>query len=150
MPTSQTPNSKAFRPVKALLISGALAAAAATAAISGAVAAHEDRPASPDADKLAPRCLDADHTGRFHVIDDHTLLVYDRFQNAYKLDVGGPCRSMTDMSKFGFEFTGTTQICRAHDATLLYFPIDHGAPNRCLINAVTPLTRAQASELDPG
>jgi len=84
------------------------------------------------------------------VVDDHTLLVYDKAQNAYKLDIGGPCRSMTDLSTFGFEFTGTTQVCRAHDATLLYFPIAHAAPSRCLINGITPLTRAQADQLDPG
>jgi hypothetical protein len=143
------PNPTPSPTLRTLLVSGALAAAAATAAIGGAVSAHEDRPAA-DPGRLAPRCLDGDHTGRFHVIDDHTLLVYDQSQNAYKLDIGGPCRSMTDMARFGFEFHGGSQICRAHDATLLYFPTDHGGPNRCLINAVTPLTRAEAEQLDPG
>lgn len=126
------------------------AGVAAMALIAGAVSAHEDRPLSPEANTMAPRCLDGQHTGRIHVLDDHTLLVYDRSDNAYKLDIGGPCRSMTDVDKYGFEFKGTTQICQAHDATLLYFPTEHTGPNRCLINAVTPLTRAQASQLDPG
>lgn len=137
--------------LKTLLLSGALAGLAAAAVVAGAASSHEDKMSDPAyANKMGPRCLDGGHTGRIHVVDEHTLLVYDRDQNAYKLDVGGPCRSMSDMSKYGFEFNGSSQICRAHDATLLYFPVDHGAPNRCLINGVTPLTRAQADRLDPG
>ena len=48
--------------------------------------------ATAEPDKIGPTCLDAQRTGRFHVVDEHTLLVYDRSDNAYKLDIGGPCR----------------------------------------------------------
>ncbi len=105
--------------------------------------------ATAEPDKIGPTCLDAQRTGRFHVVDEHTLLVYDRSDNAYKLDIGGPCRSMTDMSQFGFVFSGTTQICRAHDAQLLYSQTGE-RPVQCLINGVTPITRAEADQLDKG
>lgn len=135
--------------LKASLLMTSLAAVAAGAVIAGAVSAREDKPVAAKPDKPGPTCLDAGHTGRFHVVDDHTLLVYDNWQNAYKLDIGGPCRSMTDMSQFGFVFNGTSQVCRAHDAKLLYSQ-NGERPVTCLINGVTPLTKAQANELDPG
>ncbi|MDI7774293.1 DUF6491 family protein [Asticcacaulis sp. EMRT-3] len=129
---------------------GLLAGIVSVAAFSGVVSAQESHVAdAADMNKMAPKCLDGQHTGRMHVVNDHTLLVYDQWQNAYKLDIGGPCRSMSDMSHFGFEFQGSTQICRAHDAMLLY-SVDRERPVKCLINGVTPLTKAQANELDPG
>jgi len=102
---------------------------------------------APDDDRKAPNCLDIRETGRFHVVNDHTLLVYDAWQNPYLLDVGGPCRSMTDISHFGFEVNGTTQVCRAHDAFLL-FSHDTESPVRCLINGVKLISRADATRLD--
>ncbi|ESQ76333.1 DUF6491 family protein [Asticcacaulis sp. AC402] len=99
-------------------------------------------------ERVTPRCLDGDNVGRTHVVDQNTLLVYDRFDNAYKLDVGGPCRSMNDMSVIGFEFNGSTQICRAHDAMLLRHEPPSSMVTRCLINGIQPLTREEAAELD--
>ncbi|WP_443750702.1 DUF6491 family protein [Asticcacaulis solisilvae] len=98
-------------------------------------------------DHKAPACLDIRETGRFHVVNDHTLLVYNTWQDPYLLDVGGPCRSMDDLSHFGFEVNGTTELCRAHDAFLL-FSHDTERPVRCIINGVKVISRAEAAKLD--
>jgi len=124
----------------------------AALAVIGLSAAHAktDR-AAPAVDKgevKGPACLDGRDTHRIHVVDDHTLLVYDGRENAYKMDIGGPCRSMTDLSHFGFQFFGSDQICRAHDAQLLYSQ-NGERPVTCLINSVTPITRNEAKVLDP-
>lgn len=124
---------------------GLLAGSLMVAGMSTA-APYDDRGRS-DPDRMAPRCLDARHIGGKHVVDEHTLLVYDDFGNGYKLDVGGPCRTMDDYSKIGFEFDGTDQICKAHDAKILFSHWDE-APLRCIINGVQPLTRAEAAELE--
>ncbi len=126
-----------------------LAAGLVVAAFSGPSASlARDRDAvSPD--KVAPRCLDGRHVGRIHVVDSHTLLVYDDFRNGYKLDISGPCTTMNDMSHIGFEFNGSDQICRAHDAFILHSEFDE-APLKCIINGVQPLTRAEAEALDQG
>jgi len=115
----------------------------------GAKPAAEADPAKmAELDSKAPKCLDIRETGRFHVVNDHTLMVYDRWENPYLLDVGGPCRSMDDFSRFGFEVNGTTQVCRAHDAFLLYSNgIDHHMA-RCIINGVKQISRAEAARLD--
>ena len=122
------------------LLAGVLAiSACATTAPSGDQTAAQAR--------VTPKCLDGRHIGRKHVVDDHTLLVYDDLGNPYKLDVGGPCRSMTDFSQIGFEFNGSHQICQAHDAMILRS--ENGErPVKCLINGVEPLTRDAASLLD--
>ncbi|MGN6364983.1 DUF6491 family protein [Asticcacaulis taihuensis] len=97
--------------------------------------------------KVTPKCLDARNIGRKHVVDDHTLLVYDTWGNPYKMDIGGPCKSMTDFSQIGFEFNGTNQICQPHDAMLLRS--ENGErPVKCLINSVEPITREDAKLLD--
>ena len=97
--------------------------------------------------KVTPKCLDGRNIGRKHVVDDHTLLVYDTWGNPYKMDIGGPCKSMTDFSQIGFEFNGTNQICQAHDAMILRS--ENGErPVKCLINSVEPITREAAKLLD--
>ncbi|ESQ92227.1 hypothetical protein ABAC460_04875 [Asticcacaulis sp. AC460] len=116
--------------------------------VSTTQAGEDDRGARSE--RATPRCLDGRNVGRTHVIDQNTLLVYDRFDNPYKLDVGGPCRSMNDMSVFGFEFNGSNQICDAHDAMLLRYEPPSNMVSRCLINGIEPLTREEAAELDKG
>jgi hypothetical protein len=97
--------------------------------------------------RVTPQCLDGRNIGRKHVVDDHTLLVYDTWGNPYKMDIGGPCKSMTDFSQIGFEFNGSNQICKAHDAMILRS--ENGErPVKCLINSVEPLTREAAVLLD--
>jgi len=128
-----------------------LAAGLIVTAFSGAQSslAREPDARAPAEDKMAPRCLDGRHVGRIHVVDSHTLLVYDDFQNGYKLDISGPCSTMTDMSHIGFEFNGSDQICRAHDAFILHSEMDE-APLKCIINGVKALTRSEAAALDEG
>ncbi len=129
-----------------------LAAGLVVVAMSGpsaSLARDRDARDTPSADKMAPRCLDGRHVGRIHVVDSHTLLVYDDSQNGYKLDIAGPCTTMTDMSHIGFEFNGSDQICRAHDAFVLHSEFDE-APLKCIINGVQPLTRAEAAAMDQG
>lgn len=96
--------------------------------------------------RKAPKCLDARNAGGFHVVDEKTLMVRDGFGNAYLLDVGGPCRSMTNMSQFGFELNGSSDICRAHDAKILHSH-SGGIPVKCLINGVKPISREEADAL---
>lgn len=100
-----------------------------------------------DARPASARCLDSQHIGRKHVVDDHTLLVYDDWGNAFKLDIGGPCRNMDDWDHIGFEFNGTSDICGAHDAMILYSKFDE-QPLRCVINGVHPVSKTEAAELD--
>lgn len=103
--------------------------------------------ASADQTKVTPKCLDGRNIGRKHVVDPHTLLVYDTWGNPYKMDIGGPCQSMTDFSQIGFEFAGSNQICQAHDAKILRS--ENGErPVTCLINSVEPITRDAARLLD--
>lgn len=128
---------------------GAIVAGAASLTAAQARPAADDwggKPA-PVQDGKAPKCLDIRETGRFHVVNDHTLMVYDNWRNPYLLDIGGPCRSMDDLSHFGFEVNGTTEVCRAHDAFLL-FSHDTERPVRCIINGVKMISRAEAATLD--
>lgn len=118
----------------------------ATAMLAGPAGA-DTTPASAGQSHAAPRCLDIQNAGRKHVVNDHTLLVYDDFGNAFVLDVGGPCKTMDDYSKFGFEIQGSTQICQAHDAMILYSHNDE-PPLRCLINGVKPISKEEAKALD--
>lgn len=96
--------------------------------------------------RTPPKCLDARNAGGFHVVDEKTLLVRDGFGNGYLLDIGGPCRSMTNMSQFGFELYGSSEICRPHDAKILY---SHSGemPVKCLINGIKPISREEADAL---
>ncbi len=138
-----------------VLAGGAIVAGAASLTSAQARPAEDNDWAKPAAqgvspaggEHAAPKCLDIRDTGRFHVVNDHTLLVYNTWQDPYLLDIGGPCRSMTDLSHFGFEVNGTTQICRAHDAFLL-FSHDTERPVRCIINGVKAISRAEAAKLD--
>jgi hypothetical protein len=138
--------------VAATVVAGGLLIAGASSLTSVQARAAEDKDwgakSAAELDRKAPKCLDIQQTGRFHVVNDHTLMVYDRWENPYLLDIGGPCRSMDDFSRFGFEVNGTTQVCRAHDAFLLYSNgIDHHMA-RCIINGVKLISRAEAARLD--
>jgi hypothetical protein len=130
-----------------------LMAVTALALTAGLVVVTACASTPPAGDKAAgearttPKCLDGRNIGRKHVVDDHTLLVYDSFGNPYKMDIGGPCKSMTDFSQIGFEFNGSNQICQAHDAMILRS--ENGErPVKCLINSVEPITREAAKLLD--
>ena len=96
--------------------------------------------------RTPPKCLDVRNAGGFHVVDEKTLLVRDGFGNGYLLDIGGPCRSMTNMSNFGFELYGSSDICRAHDAKILYSHSGE-APVKCLINGIKPISGDEADAL---
>lgn len=123
----------------------------AVVAVAGGLALQPSQAAEP-ADgqtKKTPRCLDTRYTGRIHVVDERTLLVYDRFDNAYKITHGGGCRSMDDYSQIGFQLTGTTDICAPHDAQLLYSPTGSGPRTTCVINGFTPISKEEALRLDP-
>lgn len=127
------------------VVAGLMAGGLIVTACAGTPPAGGDQPAAQA--RTTPKCLDGRNIGRKHVVDDHTLLVYDTWGNPYKLDYAGPCRSMTDFSQIGFEFNGTNQICQAHDAKILRS--EHGeAPVSCLINGVEPITREAAALLD--
>ena len=140
-----------FGGITAGIVAGGLVVTALSlTALTGAqtsLAGEPDRVIASD--KMAPRCLDGGRVGRIHVVDSHTLLVYDDARNGYKLTIDGPCTTMTDMSHIGFEFNGSDQICRAHDAFVLHSEMDE-APLKCIINGVQPLTRAEADALDQG
>lgn len=126
-------------------IAGLMAGGFIVTACAGTPPAGGDQAAAQA--KVTPKCLDARNIGRKHVVDDHTLLVYDTWGNPYKMDIGGPCKSMTDFSQIGFEFNGTNQICQAHDAMILRS--ENGErPVKCLINSVEPITREAAALLD--
>ena len=131
-------------------LAGLAAGIVAIAGISASQAREDDSRATDTSQRVAPACLDGQRASRFQVVNDHTLLVFDDFGNAYKLDVGGPCRGMNDFSRFGFEFNGSTDICRAHDAVLLRTEEPGIGTMRCMINGVVPLSRAQANQLDKG
>lgn len=140
--------------IAASVLSGALLVGGVSVVVSGANARQSENnwssSASADAGSTrAPKCLDIQHVGRIHVLDPNTLLVYDTWGNPFKLSVGGPCRSMTDMSHIGFEVNGTDSICRAHDAMILYSQASE-APVRCIINGVQPISRSEADRIDKG
>lgn len=126
-------------------IAGLMAGGLIVTACASTAPAGGDQPAAQT--RVTPKCLDGNNIGRKHVVDDHTLLVYDTWGNPYKMDIGGPCRSMTDFSQIGFEFSGSNQICKAHDAMILRS--ENGErPVKCLINSVEPITREAAALLD--
>ena len=107
-----------------------------------------DASASQSAASPPLKCLDGHHIGRIHVVNGTTLLVYDSWGNAFKLDIGdGPCRSMSDLSHIGFEFNGSDQICAAHDAQILYSETNE-RPLHCLINGVASISKDDAKALD--
>ena len=126
-------------------VAGLLAGGLIVTACASTAPATGDQPSAQA--RATPKCLDGRNIGRKHVVDDHTLLVYDSFGNPYKMDIGGPCKSMTDFSQIGFEFNGSNQICQAHDAMILRS--ENGErPVKCLINSVEPITREAAALLD--
>lgn len=143
-----------YKSLAGFAIAGLTAGIVAVTAFSATQARENDsRDAARDSgrtERAAPRCLEGDRVGRFQVVDDHTLLVYDDFGNPYKLDVGGPCRGMNDFTRFGFEFHGSSSICKAHDATLLRLENPGLGTMRCIINGVESISRAEAEALDKG
>jgi hypothetical protein len=127
------------------VIAGLMAGGLIVSACASTAPASSDQASAQT--RVTPKCLDGRNIGRKHVVDDHTLLVYDTWGNPYKMDIGGPCKSMTDFSQIGFEFNGSNQICKAHDAMILRS--ENGErPVKCLINSVEPLTREAAALLD--
>ncbi len=132
--------------LSSLLVAAAVFMAGGVALSAGADPAPAAQSPSTQS-AAAPRCLDVQYVGRKHVVNDHTLLVYDDFGNAFVLDVGGPCKTMDDYSRIGFELQGSSQICQAHDAMIL-FSHDTEPPVRCLINGVKPISKDDAKALD--
>lgn len=136
--------------VAASVVAGGVIIAGASVAVTAS--AQDNNWGTPAQDQVSegarksPKCLDARNAGGFHVVDEKTLLVRDGFGNGYLLDIGGPCRSMNNMSQFGFELYGSTEICRAHDAKILYSH-SGGIPVKCLINGVKPISREEADAL---
>lgn len=132
-----------------VITGGAIIAAASVAVTANAQDNNWGAPAQSQVREntsAPPKCLDVRNAGGFHVVDEKTLLVRDGFGNGYLLDIGGPCRSMTNMSNFGFELYGSSDICRAHDAKILYSHSGE-APVKCLINGVKPISRQEADAL---
>jgi hypothetical protein len=123
----------------------------AVVAVAGALALQpsQAREPSDDQSKPAPRCLDVRYTGRIHVVDDHTVLVYDKFDNAYKINHAGGCKSMDDYSQIGFVLSGGSDICAPHDAQILYSPTSRGARTTCIINGFSGVSKEEAARLDP-
>lgn len=136
--------------VAASVVTGAVIIAAGSVAVTAN--AQDNNWGAPqqsqatESGRTPPKCLDTRYAGGFHVVDEKTLLVRDSFGNGYLLDVGGPCRSMTDMSQFGFELYGSSDICRPHDAKILY---SHSGemPVKCLINGIKPISREESDAL---
>lgn len=131
------------RTAAAFAATGFLAGMALVGGLGGPAAAGDRDAAS----RIVPRCLDSHDMGRRHVVDDHTLLIYDNAGNPYKLGIGGPCRNMNDYSKIGFEYDGSDEICGAHDAKVLYSEFDE-PPVTCIINSFEAVSRDEARALD--
>ncbi len=123
----------------------------AVVAVAGGLALQPSQADEPShgQSQASPRCLDTRYTGRIHVVDDHTLLVYDRFDNAYKINHGGGCKSMDDYSQIGFVLSSGSDICAPHDAQLLYSPTGHGPRTTCIINGFSNVSKEEAQRLDP-
>jgi hypothetical protein len=136
---------------KHIRIGVATGVALAVVAIAGAMALQPSQAREPDEGqaKASPRCLDTRYTGRMHVVNDHTLLVYDRFDNAYQIEHGGGCKSMDDYSQIGFVLNGSSDVCGPHDAQLLYSPTGHGSRTTCIISGFKSVSKAEAQRLDP-
>lgn len=144
---------KKIAAVAASVLAGSMAVAGASALMTASASAQGNNWNAPaqsqaqDGAKTGPKCLDIRRTGGFHVVNEKTLMVRDSMGNAYLLDVGGPCRSMSNLANFGFEVQGTDTICRAHDAKLLYSNAG-GPPVKCLINGVKPISQSDADALE--
>ncbi len=136
--------------VAGVIAGGLLISALTLAPVSQANEAR-DRGASPDAGQStahkAPKCLDSRNMGGIRVVGENLIVARDSFGNAYEMELGGPCRSMNDFSHIGFEFNGSDQICRAHDAFVLYSENDE-LPLRCIINSVKSISREEADKLE--
>ncbi len=135
--------------VAGVIAGGLLISTLTLAPVSNATEAR-DRGASPDgaqSSRHVPKCLDTRNMGGVRVVGENLIVAYDGFGNPYEMELGGPCRSMNDFSHIGFEFNGTDEICRAHDAFVLYSENDE-QPLRCIINSVKPISREEADKLE--
>jgi len=132
------------------LIVGSLALVLFTGVLTSSAKEARERSPSPDmanANTKAPRCLDGRNIGAIRVVGENLIIAHDSFGNPYEMELGGPCRSMTDMSHIGFEFNGADSICGAHDAFVLYSE-ENERPMRCIINSVKSISRAEADKLE--
>ncbi|MDC7675646.1 DUF6491 family protein [Asticcacaulis machinosus] len=103
--------------------------------------------ATPVAQSVKPdepkQCYDLGNMRSRMVIEPDSLLIEDAFGKYVLLKLTAPCRHIDELDKIGFEFNGSTQLCRKTDVKILHSR-NTEAPLRCLIDTMTPLTKDEA------
>ncbi|MDC7683527.1 DUF6491 family protein [Asticcacaulis sp. BYS171W] len=123
---------------------GVIGWAATTLALLGGLnLAHATPETTPTPEARLKTCLDGHSLNRRMVVDKTTVLIEDGFGRSALLKLSKPCQNLDDLDRIGFEFIGSTQICGRHDVKILYSRFNE-APLRCLIESITPLSKAEA------
>jgi hypothetical protein len=95
--------------------------------------------------KAKAQCIDASDLDRRQVVKPDTLLIEDDRGRAALLKLSAPCENMNDLDRIGFEFNGSTLLCDRKDIKILYSRFNE-SPLRCIIETITPITKAEADK----
>lgn len=136
-------------------LTGAVIAAAAVLSLAFISAPGEESKASDQGknlgEKPVPKCFFADQVDSFSSINDHSILIRDRFNHAYRLEVSGYCPSLDHSFRLAVVARhGMSQVCGAFDADIVIADTGFGGPESCSVTEVTPLSASEARALESG
>lgn len=97
----------------------------------------------PDA---AKQCYDLNNMRSRMVIEPDSLLIEDAYGKYVLVKLTAPCRNIDELDRIGFEFNGSTLLCKRTDVKILHSR-NTETPLRCLIDTMTPLTKDEAKAL---
>lgn len=96
------------------------------------------------------QCVDIANIDTRRVIDSKTLYIKDNFGRAALLHMAPPCQNMEDMDRFGFELSGSSQMCGPHDIHISYAHSYDTIGLSCVVEDFTPLTKEEAKAIEKG
>ena len=126
----------------------AAVAALSIAAVGGASVAMTGKPSGdvkPGADRY--RCFDPTFTRGFQTPDDHTIIVESDDNQAYQLDMAGPCFGLDNSFAIGIRSrTGMHEVCDPFDADIVFRDSGFGERRECRVMSIRHLTGDEAAK----
>lgn len=125
------------------------AAAIGLATLAGCAGTDADDPNSAEAaERPAPRCFSAGSARNFRVVDSRTVNVRVG-RNVYRLDMFSPCTGLGfSSSSLRLRTSSGSQVCTGRGLGTSVEFRGSGGPQRCAVQNVTALTRAEVDALD--
>lgn len=118
------------------------------AAVGGASLAMTGKPSGdvkPGTDRY--RCFDPTFTRGFQTPDDHTIIVESDDNQAYQLNMAGPCFGLDDSFAIGIRSrSGMHEVCDPFDADIVFHDHTMGERRECRVMSIRHLTGDEAAK----